>query len=165
MIREVQLADAKTYLDLMEALDQESTYMLFEPGERKQTHPEFENLLNEFITSQNKVLFVAEEEGVLVGFVEVNGEDLRRIRHRADLIIGIREAYQGSGLGKALIAQAIEWSKSNDIKRLELTVITTNKKALWLFSRMGFSVEGTRRKSRFIENQWCDEFYMSLLFM
>ena len=165
MIREVQLADAKTYLDLMEALDQESTYMLFEPGERKQTQPEFENLLNEFITSQNKVLFVAEEEGVLVGFVEVNGEDLRRIRHRADLIIGIREAYQGSGLGKALIAQAIEWSKSNDIKRLELTVITTNKKALWLFSRMGFSVEGTRRKSRFVENQWCDEFYMSLLFM
>jgi RimJ/RimL family protein N-acetyltransferase len=162
MIREIKLQDAKSYLDLLKVLDQESTYMLFEPDERSQTLSQLEDHLKDLTMSPVKTIFVAEEEGTLVGFIEVFGDELKRIRHRACLVIGIREAYQGRGLGKELLSQTIEWAKANALNRLELTVIAHNKKALWLFSRMGFTVEGTRRKAMYVENAWRDEFYMSL---
>jgi RimJ/RimL family protein N-acetyltransferase len=163
MIREIKLQDAQNYLDLLKELDQESAYMLFEPDERSQTLTELEDYLKELTMSQTKTLLVIEEEGTLVGFVEVIGNELKRTRHRAGLVIGIRKAYQGKGLGKELLGQAIEWAKGSAIKRLELTVMAHNRKALWLYSRMGFSVEGIRKKAIYVDNEWRDEFYMSLL--
>ncbi|HET6871691.1 MAG TPA: GNAT family N-acetyltransferase, partial [Sporolactobacillaceae bacterium] len=113
MIRNITGEEGARFLALMRALDQESSFMLLEPGERHDAITEIEAYLNGISQSPVKALFVAEEEEELVGFVEVTGDEFKRIRHRAEIVIGIREAYQGKGLGKALIAQAIQWAKEN----------------------------------------------------
>lgn len=49
----------------------------------------------------------------------------------------------------------------NRIVRLELTVLCTNKIALNLYKKSGFEIEGTKRKSMYIDGEYVDEYYMS----
>jgi RimJ/RimL family protein N-acetyltransferase len=55
----------------------------------------------------------------------------------------------------------ITWSSSVELHRLELTVHTTNLRALNLYLRQGFQVEGVRRHSLRVDGQYVDEYLMS----
>ena len=74
--------------------------------------------------------------------------------------IGIRDDYQGIGLGKVLINHLIETGKSLKKKGLTLTVVKENKSALSLYSKLGFKIEKEFYEKK--DNHW---FYaMKLLF-
>ena len=49
------------------------------------------------------------------------------------------------------------------IKRLELTVHTANARAVDLYQRSGFEIEGTRRSSMLVDGVYTDEYLMSLI--
>ncbi|GGE41097.1 GCN5 family N-acetyltransferase [Pullulanibacillus camelliae] len=160
-IRAVEVSDAAQFLQLSQTLDRESTFMLYEPGERQLTIDEQKEALQSIVEDTSKHLIVAEDGETLVGFVMVIGNGLKRISHRAAIVIGILSAYQGKGLGRKLLAAAEKKAKESGVHRLELTVMAQNKRALWLYSRSGFNVEGIRRKAIKLEESFMDEFYMS----
>jgi RimJ/RimL family protein N-acetyltransferase len=56
-----------------------------------------------------------------------------------------------------------EWSKSHQLKRLELTVMTHNNPAVNLYKRMGFQIEGIKKCSLIIDGNPVDEYCMSKL--
>lgn len=47
--------------------------------------------------------------------------------------------------------------------RLELTVMAHNHRAVGLYERMGFSVEGRRSQCLVVDGQFVDEFYMAVI--
>ena len=57
-----------------------------------------------------------------------------------------------------------KWSKANDIKRIELTVICKNKRAVNLYKSMGFEVEGVKKASLKIDDRFVDEYYMGKVY-
>jgi len=59
--------------------------------------------------------------------------------------------------------ELIAWAGMRGLTRLELTVISHNKRAVGLCPKMGFEIEGLRRRSLFIQGKYIDEFYMSRL--
>jgi len=77
--------------------------------------------------------------------------------------IGIARSHWGQGIGTAMVREAVEWSARSGLKRLELTVHTTNLAALSVYLRCGFQVEGVRRCSLLVEGRYVDEYLMSLL--
>lgn len=50
----------------------------------------------------------------------------------------------GRGVGTGLLAEAKRWAAAHGVHRLELTVMAHNHRAIGLYERMGFSVEGRR---------------------
>lgn len=46
---------------------------------------------------------------------------------------------------------------------MELTVVAEDMAAICLFSNRGFTIEGTRRDSMFIDGRFHDELYMAKL--
>lgn len=162
-IREIRVVDAEAYINLLKELDKESPFLLCEPDERDHDVDKMKEKILFLNSYQASYLIVAEDAEKLIGFALVEGNELLSTRHCAKLIIGVLEAYQGQGYGKALLTQTIEHAREINVRRLELTVLTHNKKALWLFSTLGFTVEGTRRFSIKMEDTYRDEFYMSLL--
>lgn len=50
------------------------------------------------------------------------------------------------------------------IKRLELTVMENNEKALSLYKSTGFNVEGIKEKAIFSCGTFVNEFYMAKIF-
>jgi RimJ/RimL family protein N-acetyltransferase len=62
-----------------------------------------------------------------------------------------------------MLSEVIDWSERTELKRIELTVHTTNLRALGLYLRAGFQVEGVRRNSLRVDGEFVNEYLMSRL--
>ena len=100
-IRQLEVKDGKQFLQLMLQLDHETSYMMYEPNERKSTVSEMENMI-ETINKAGIVLGI-EENDELVGFASIQQGQLNRIRHSGYVVIGIIKKAWGKGYGKALL--------------------------------------------------------------
>lgn len=162
IIRESTINDAEKLLQMLQQLDRETKFMLFEPGERKLTVAEMEKSL-EAIRKSNSLQLVVEYKDKIVGFLMARRGTLQRNKHCAYIVIGILEKYQGKKLGQRLFEKMEEWAKETGIKRLELTVMTHNKAAIHLYEKMGFTKEGIKAKSLLVDRKLVDEYYMAKL--
>jgi RimJ/RimL family protein N-acetyltransferase len=62
-----------------------------------------------------------------------------------------------------MMQEVIAWSLAAGLKRLELTVHTTNLRAVSVYLRHGFLVEGMHRSSLLVDGKYVDEYFMSLI--
>ncbi len=60
-----------------------------------------------------------------------------------------------------LLKDLEEWAREKQMHRMELTVMTHNTKAIKLYEKMGFLIEGLRKECLQIGRSWVDEFYMA----
>lgn len=163
LIREVQVDDAKQLSELIVKVESESPFMLFEPGERK-VNPEGQRKRIESIRQEeNSEIFVVQDNDRLVGYLFAIGGQSNRTKFSAYIVVGILNQFRGLGLGTKLFQQVEEWARKQNIRRLELTVITHNEAGLGLYKKMGFEIEGTKRNSLYIDGEFVDEYYMSKL--
>ena len=159
-LRKLIPEDAEELLLLQHKLDEESTFMLLEPDERKSGLQQVREMIEDFVLAETSVLIGAEADGVLVGFMSLRGGSVRRNRHCAYVVVGISKQYQGMGIGTALFDAMEEWAAEHCLIRIELTVMTHNQRALDLYHKSGFRIEGTRVKSLKVDGCWVDEYYM-----
>lgn len=163
LIREVKNEDAENLNNLIKEVEAESNYMLMEAGERKTTPDQQRKQIMQIQQQKNSIIFVAENDGDLVGYLFVIGGSTKRTQHSTYIVIGILERYRGKGIGTALFQQLEEWAKKSQISRLELTVVTKNEAGVALYRKSGFEIDGTKRNSLMIDGTFYDEYYMSKL--
>ena len=108
-------------------------------------------------------MFVAEDENRLIGVIFGTCGNAKRRRHALFLVMGVLQARWNQGVGRSLLDAIEAWAKTRDIHRLELTVQTTNDRAIRLYENMGFVREGTKRDSIKIGAEYVDELLMSKL--
>lgn len=160
-IRPVRVEDAEDYLRLSLALDNETKFMLYEPGERTTTVDEQRKRLQAVLSSGNGLIFVAEAEtGELVGLLGAIGGPARRNRETVHIFVGVRQAYAGQGVGRRLFEAMETWARAWGAHRLELTVMAHNQRALALYQKLGFVIEGRLRDALKVDGAYVDEFTM-----
>lgn len=162
-IRHVTDSDADALLQLRTELDRETAFMMLEPGERTMDVEEQRSRLAAIIARDNQTIVLAEHAGTLVGFLSACGGEFRRNRATAYLVIGVLQAFAGQGIGSRLFAAAEEWAGAHGIHRLELTVMAHNHRAVHLYQKMGFEIEGTKRDSLCVDGVYVDEYAMAKL--
>ncbi|MDV2581390.1 GNAT family N-acetyltransferase [Alkalibacillus haloalkaliphilus] len=162
-IREVHLSDAEKLSTLIQQVDEFSEYMLWEPGERKISQDHQEKMIESFLEKANSMILVAVVDDELVGYLLAMGGNARRNKHSAYIVLGVLQGYRGHGIGTGLLNELERWATKNDIHRLELTTVVSNKAGVSLYKKMGFGIEGTKRDSLFIDGAYVDEYYMSKL--
>ncbi|MFD2044268.1 GNAT family N-acetyltransferase [Ornithinibacillus salinisoli] len=160
MIREARLDDALGLAKLVEQVESESEFMLYDPGERKPTAEKQRNMIQALTKQDNATIFVVEEGEQLVGYLFAIGGNTKRTKHSAYLVIGILAAYRGKGIGTALFNELDHWARENTLHRLELTVVTKNNAGVSLYQNAGFEIEGMKKDSLFIDGMFVDEYYM-----
>lgn len=163
MIREIRIEDAAPFLQLSKQLDEETKFMLYEPGERKFTAEQQEQMIHRFIENKYATILVAVEDERIVGFILVNGNHIQRKRHVAGIVIGILQEYSGRGIGTRLFKEAEKWARLHDVWRLELTVMAHNTRAQALYTKAGFEKEGVKRAALIIDGETIDEYEMAKL--
>jgi RimJ/RimL family protein N-acetyltransferase len=161
--RQVRESDAAALLELCLTLDGETGFMMLEPGERRTTAGEQGRRVRQTLAAGNRTIIVAEAGGWLVGYVEAVGGDFRRNRHCAHVVAGVLREFGGRGIGARLFAELEGWARRSGIGRLELTVMAHNERAIALYLKMGYEVEGRRRGSLLVDGARVDEFYMGKL--
>ena len=162
-IRTARPYDAAALLDLKHQLDEETAFMMYEPGERDSSVQDLARELGGVARSANSVVLVAELGHELAGYVQLTGGSFRRSRVTAYLVIGVRAHAAGLGIGTGLLRRAREWAAGHGLHRLELTVMAHNTRAIRLYERMGFSMEGRRAECLLIDGEFIDELTMAAL--
>ncbi|SDQ56706.1 GNAT family N-acetyltransferase [Virgibacillus salinus] len=163
IVREVETSDAENLANLIKQVDESSQYMLWEAGERNIKSENQLKVINGIKNAENSTILVAEKDNELVGYLIVIGGNAQRNKHSAYIVIGILKGYRGKGIGKQLINKLEQWAVNQNVSRLELTVVTKNEGALSLYKKLGFEIEGTKRNSLLLNDEFVDEYYMSKL--
>ena len=158
-VRKIKDSDAKSYLKLCETIDEESEFMLFEPGKRK-LHAQRQ--IKQIESGMCEVFVCAADDGSF-NRICCSSQGAVRARHRAHVVIGIRQAYIGQGIGVKLFQALEKWACEEKIHRLELTVMTHNTAAVRLYKKTGFIIEGTKKHALKVKGQYVDEYVMSKL--
>jgi RimJ/RimL family protein N-acetyltransferase len=60
-----------------------------------------------------------------------------------------------------LLTEAKRWAAGHGLHRLELTVMAHNHRAIELYQRTGFSIEGRRTECLLVDGNFVDELYMA----
>ena len=80
-----------------------------------------------------------------------------RRRHVGDIGMGVRDDWQGRGVGTALLGAAIELAdRWLQLRRLELQVYADNAAGIALYTRHGFIEEGRHRDYAFRDGDFVD---------
>ena len=107
--------------------------------------------------------FVAVVDDRVVGWCYVLPKDRPTRRHSGVLGIGLIEPLRGQNIGSALMTATIEAAWRNGLTRIELTVRTDNTRALRLYEKLGFTVEGCLRRDMLIDGEYVDTLLMARL--
>jgi ribosomal protein S18 acetylase RimI-like enzyme len=92
------------------------------------------------------LLFVAEQDGVVAGMVDLRAVPLRRCAHVCELGIGLRAGFRDRGVGKALMERAIQAAAAQGFRKIRLMVIASNTRAIAVYRKTGFVETGRFRE-------------------
>lgn len=156
--------DAAALLALQLHLDSQSEWMLLDEGEREPSPA----LLSERPAAQDGrgsfdlIAFLhSGSNNDPQGWLSVDVLPYRRIRHVG--YVGVAIESEGRGLGSTLLKSTETEARHRGLSRLELTVLSRNKRARRLYERAGYEIEGTRRGAMLRGGRLEDELYMARL--
>jgi RimJ/RimL family protein N-acetyltransferase len=108
-------------------------------------------------------VFVAEDDGRVVGRLSVARDQHPASRHVADLGLMVAASHRRQGIGTALLEAAAEWARQAGVAKLELHVFPWNEAAIKLYERFGFEREGVRRAHYRRGDDYVDAVLMALV--
>jgi RimJ/RimL family protein N-acetyltransferase len=93
----------------------------------------------------NAAVYVAEDEGRIVGRLSIARDQHPASRHVADLGLMVAQSHRRQGVGTQLLQAAVQWGRHAGVRKLELHVFPWNTGAIALYEKFGFVQEGYRK--------------------
>ncbi len=162
-VRIAQIRDAGPLIRMKRRLDEQTTFMLLEPGERMMGESEQRDVIRYALRSANSNIFLAEYEGQIIGYLEAMGGKVMRNRHSVYIVVGVLQEYANRGIGRRLFQTMMHWAEDRGVHRLELTVQSTNERGIHLYRSLGFHIEGIQKQALIVDGSYVDLIQMSLL--
>ncbi|SOC09460.1 RimJ/RimL family protein N-acetyltransferase [Ureibacillus xyleni] len=152
VIRSAMEKDAKRLSEVRLQIDGETENLDRERGEAYIDEQGFIQLIKEDIEHIHNLFLVAEVDGMVVGFSRCEGNKLKRTSHKVEFGVCVLKDFWGYGIGQNLLKESIKWADLNDIKKIYLNVLETNVKAIKLYEKYGFEVEGVIKKDKLLSD-------------
>jgi RimJ/RimL family protein N-acetyltransferase len=106
--------------------------------------------------------FVIESDGVGVGRCTLMNED--PLTRCAEVGISLLASARGRGVGTDALRQLVRFAFiRRNLRRLQLSVISSNAAAIGAYRKLGFVEEGRRREACWVRGSYEDEVLMGLL--
>lgn len=157
IIRSIETDDARAFINLQEEIFAESQFAYYGPNEQGLTVQQIRKMMAEWRKQKNSTIFMCILNGEFAGYASIRGHVATRKNHIATVRLAVKQQFEKIGIGSALLSQCETWAKELGIQRLEADIMSHNEKALALFNKHDFIVEGTRQQAVKINEQFYDE--------
>ena len=106
---------------------------------------------------------VAEKDRKIVGHALLEPMGLKAIAHVFRLTIVVHPGYLGEGIGAALMRDLLDWAEQTPrVGKIELLVRATNRRAIHLYTKLGFVEEGRfKNRVRLPDGSFVDDIGMA----
>jgi RimJ/RimL family protein N-acetyltransferase len=164
VIRTARETDAEAFLMLGKSIMSEEIYSLTQASELDLTVEQEQAWIKSNLNDESHLVIVAEKEGCIVGQLDFSNGHRKRNSHTGEFGMGVHKDHRGSGVGSWLIGALIEWARENpQIEKINLSVHQTNARAISMYQKHGFQIEGVRTKDlKYPENVYVDSILMGL---
>jgi RimJ/RimL family protein N-acetyltransferase len=160
IIRRAEPSDAEGLTRLGEAVGSEPEGWLVTTNGWREVSDE-RRYLRAIRRYPNAAVFVAEDEGRIVGRLSIARDQHPASRHVADLGLMVAISHRRRGIGTKLLEAALDWARHSEVRKLELHVFPHNEAAIKLYENFGFVQEGYRRGHYRRGNEYVDAILMA----
>jgi RimJ/RimL family protein N-acetyltransferase len=137
--------DALALVELRRAILAEGQWFLAEPDEAEEGWEAVERQIEGLGQAGPTAWWVARQGSSVVGWLRLDGERLRRLRHVVRLQLMVARPYRQRGVGRALLTAGLAWAEEHpEVAKVSLAVYAHNEAALRLYRAAGFVEEGRR---------------------
>ncbi|MEI4771366.1 GNAT family N-acetyltransferase [Psychrobacillus sp. FJAT-51614] len=151
-IRSAMVNDSKELSEIRLQIDGETENLDREKGEAYLDPLDFERIIKTDIESKRNLFLVAEVNDRIVAFSRCEGNHLKRFAHKVEFGVGVLKDYWGLKIGSNLLKESISWADSNGFKKITLNVLETNDKAINLYKKFGFNIEGILQNDKILSD-------------
>ena len=162
--RRAKVEDAERIVAFYNFVGGETTYLSFEKDEYPLNVQEQIEAVKALEGNQTNIMLMAMDQDEIAGIATINSSHKIKARHEGELGIMVAEKYQGQGIGTELITQLITWARGNGVTtRIRLDTRADNPKAVALYMKFGFIVEGCCRNSTLLNGKYYDLYIMGMM--
>ena len=141
--------DAKNLHEFFNQIGGETNFVSFEKSEAP-SEKSCKSLLESTKEAPNYA-YCIKEDGKIIASLTANTRNGRsRERHKSIFGIAVSKNHWGKGIGSLLIEKVISESKKNSISKITLKVNETNTRAIKLYKKYGFEIEGIYKNDRLV---------------
>lgn len=85
------------------------------------------------------------------------------LQHKAELGITVHDNYQNLGIGTVLLNHMLNIARKKQLRKISLIVDIDNTRAIHLYTKTGFTIEGKLRQDIYIKGDYKDTYKMAIL--
>jgi RimJ/RimL family protein N-acetyltransferase len=164
IVRAVRAGDAEGYRACIDRVARARVYLAiteaFPAGETKA-------FVDDMIARDLPFYVAVAGDGRIIGWCDISQAKPRPERpgfaHFGAVGMGLDEGYRGRGHGTALLRAALAHADRIGLERVELQVFAGNDAALALYKKLGFVMEGAKRRARKLDGRYDDLLLMARL--
>ena len=162
LLRNAKKEDAQMMMDYLRTVCGETRFLMREADEVDITLEQEEGFIGGHNEATRDLLILAFVDGDYAGNCSYEAKSgSRRNSHRAGMGIALFQKYTGMGLGRVLMDRMIKYAKESGFEQMELTVVSSNERAVKLYKSFGFEECGRMPDS----NKYDDGTYSDDIFM
>jgi RimJ/RimL family protein N-acetyltransferase len=160
IIREAREDDALDLIELKKSYIKNTTSIPLYEFEYKNDIQMEKDWINRFISETNSLLLVAEHGNKLIGNIDLNGNQRKKLFHTGMIGMGIAYEWQNRKIGSFLMESVIKWAENKSpLSIIWLEVYSTNTGGIQLYEKFGFEKCG-QIKNFFKEENPADKITM-----
>ena len=160
-ITRVEESDAEEIVDISIEMGKESDNLTFGQDDFYFNCEQEKNYISGFKNRENCLYAKAVLNGKIIGTLNFSAPSRKRVAHRGMLGLTILKKYWGLGVGSNLMEYFLQWVlKNRQISKIDLEVKEDNVRAIKLYLKYGFKIEGRITKGILIDSKFYDIYYM-----
>jgi RimJ/RimL family protein N-acetyltransferase len=163
IISKASICDALPIINFLNHVGGETDHLTFGLNEFPYSVAEEEIIIAECLNNNKCLMLVGKinEEIIAQLFLDISPNP--RLSHIANLGVSVSKKYWGLSIGAEMIVSALQWARENNICKVQLQVRTDNTRAVALYKKLGFVIEGTLSHSIKVNTIYFDDYIMGLI--
>jgi putative acetyltransferase len=160
-LRPEKSCDTEMLWKMFSTLSKESVSNLLPPFTRKRVESWTSNINYSEVLA---IVAVIEEKGEqrIIGDASLKFNPQEVVKHKAELGITVHDDYQDMGIGTVLLNHMIDVARMKGLKKVWLQVSSNNTRAIYLYKKAGFEIEGKLSKESYVNGKYRNEYRMAI---